>query len=239
MFLPSPCWRGAVARQSPQLPDDADRAPINNAEAVKTYLAERQVVQAENKEKAQLQATVLALQKQVQDLRTYLLMKAAETEANTPKGIPAAAPVRPQPAPARTSGGIPVYDASPSDGKSAFMQPHARGVLFSVTHATGKTDFMLPEDIRDALLEAARTSERIEVRGRTDSFTVDVVNRDIAMGRAVKAASYLVSQGVPIHRIKVTYQSAGRFAVDNSTPEGKARNRRVEIDTLTTTTKGA
>ena len=96
----------------------------------------------------------------------------------------------------------------------------------------GVTAFDMPKEACEALLQAARTATKILIRGRTDSMRANPVDQRIALGRAAAARRFLISNGIAPERIVVFFRSAGGFAVDNTTMEGKARNRRVEIETV-------
>jgi outer membrane protein OmpA-like peptidoglycan-associated protein len=70
----------------------------------------------------------------------------------------------------------------------------------------------------------------VVVEGHTDSTGDPAYNQDLAERRAEVVRDYLVSHGV--NGTKVTVESAGpdKPAADNDTPEGRAENRRVEIE---------
>jgi len=69
----------------------------------------------------------------------------------------------------------------------------------------------------------------IEVLGHTDSTGSDSHNLQLSKDRAASVASYLESQGVDERR--VLSQGFGKRSpiADNSTPEGRQANRRVEL----------
>lgn len=213
----------AACNSAPKVatPDGSSRTPINNEAALAAYQAQLAREDSDAKRRSELEATVAALQKQVSELKTYIVLKATETELNTPKGAPSQA----LGAPARKVG-------AGAKGGLHMVEVRDNALLFTVTHATAQTAFRVPPAMKDALLEAAMASERIEVRGRTDANTPNPVDRDIALTRAMRAYAFLVRHGVAPERIKVTFESAGHFAVDNSTAEGRARNRRVEVEVV-------
>ncbi len=68
------------------------------------------------------------------------------------------------------------------------------------------------------------------MRGYTDSPVIDDANRKIALARALAARQYLIAQGVDPKKIRAYYKSAGGFIADNGTQEGRAKNRRVDIE---------
>jgi outer membrane protein OmpA-like peptidoglycan-associated protein len=52
----------------------------------------------------------------------------------------------------------------------------------------------------------------------------------LAIRRAVEVRSLLISLNVEPQRMRMFYRGAGNFVANNSTAEGKALNRRVEIE---------
>lgn len=107
-------------------------------------------------------------------------------------------------------------------------------VIFTANFGADKKDFMLPSEMKSALLELAKGSENIEIRGYTDSNQDSTADNEIALARAVSAYDFLVANGVPANHIYVSYEGAGSFVADNTTAEGRARNRRVEIEIVGT-----
>lgn len=85
-------------------------------------------------------------------------------------------------------------------------------------------------EVRDTLRSYARHAHQIEVRGYTDSAVYSQPDLNVANSRAAAARNFLVAQGVTEDRIVTSAQAAGGFIADNSTAEGRAKNRRVEIE---------
>jgi outer membrane protein OmpA-like peptidoglycan-associated protein len=69
----------------------------------------------------------------------------------------------------------------------------------------------------------------VDVYGHTDSTGGAQHNYDLSQRRALSVANYLSGQGVDSRRFAVTGFGATRPIADNGTPEGRALNRRVEI----------
>jgi outer membrane protein OmpA-like peptidoglycan-associated protein len=69
----------------------------------------------------------------------------------------------------------------------------------------------------------------VDVYGHTDSTGGAQHNFDLSQRRALSVANYLSAQGVDSRRFAVTGFGATRPIADNSTQEGRAQNRRVEI----------
>ena len=72
----------------------------------------------------------------------------------------------------------------------------------------------------------------VEVAGHTDSTGSAQYNQQLSEQRANSVAQYLESQGLASNRVVTIGAGETRPVADNSTPEGRAANRRVEL-TLT------
>lgn len=69
----------------------------------------------------------------------------------------------------------------------------------------------------------------IRVVGHTDNTGTDSINLPLSVQRAQSVREYLVTRGVPAERILIDGLGSFRPVADNSTEEGRMRNRRVEI----------
>jgi outer membrane protein OmpA-like peptidoglycan-associated protein len=69
----------------------------------------------------------------------------------------------------------------------------------------------------------------VEIVGHTDSQGSDAVNNPLSVERAASVRDYLVAQGVSATRISIEGKGERQPVADNSTADGRARNRRVEI----------
>jgi len=69
----------------------------------------------------------------------------------------------------------------------------------------------------------------VDVAGHTDSTGSDSYNQALSQRRAQAVASYLQAQGVAPVRLQVEGYGEMRPIADNSTEQGRAANRRVEI----------
>jgi outer membrane protein OmpA-like peptidoglycan-associated protein len=72
----------------------------------------------------------------------------------------------------------------------------------------------------------------IDVYGHTDSTGDDAHNLDLSQRRAMSVATYLNSQGIDGRRFSVIGYGESRPIATNATAEGRALNRRVEIQLL-------
>jgi outer membrane protein OmpA-like peptidoglycan-associated protein len=72
----------------------------------------------------------------------------------------------------------------------------------------------------------------IDVYGHTDSTGDDAHNLDLSQRRAMSVATYLNGQGIDGRRFSVIGYGESRPIATNATAEGRALNRRVEIQLL-------
>ncbi len=70
---------------------------------------------------------------------------------------------------------------------------------------------------------------RIVVEGYTDDVGTEEYNMQLSIRRAEAVFRYLVNKGIAPERIRVEGFGESHPVADNSTPEGRAENRRVEI----------
>ena len=70
---------------------------------------------------------------------------------------------------------------------------------------------------------------RFEVGGHTDASGTDAINGPLSMARARSVLAYLVSRGIDEARLEARGYGSSKPIADNSTPEGRARNRRGEL----------
>lgn len=106
----------------------------------------------------------------------------------------------------------------------------AAAVILRVEFGFNSVDFAPRPEVAQALVAAAAKADRITVRSYTDSAVVDDANRKVALARALAARQFLIERGIDPQRIRAFYNSAGGFIADNSTAEGRAQNRRVEVE---------
>lgn len=86
---------------------------------------------------------------------------------------------------------------------------------------------LLEEQAR--VLSSTFASLDIHVCGHTDSSGTEVHNLELSLRRAQSVFAFLTSHGVPAERLKVLGLAAEFPLAENTTVEGKARNRRTEL----------
>ncbi len=101
------------------------------------------------------------------------------------------------------------------------------GVLFRSNQATllpGATTRL--DEVAAALIA---NKQPVGIEGYTDSRGSQSKNMDLSQHRAEAVRDYLISRGLPAERVVAKGMGADRPIADNSSAEGRANNRRVEI----------
>ena len=73
--------------------------------------------------------------------------------------------------------------------------------------------------------------------GHTDSTGSDAYNQKLSVARSEAVKAYLVSKGIEKNRVYTEGKGEKQPVADNKTKEGKAKNRRVEIEVVGTRAK--
>jgi flagellar motor protein MotB len=208
-------------------PNGKNRVAVNTPESLSRY---RDIVAREDAmtlEKSELQRKVDLLTEQVAALKSDIrsaqkpVAPGSSATQKPARSSPREASPGPQGANDRPAGGAAASEA---------IVVGSDRVVFRVNHPVGRTQFAPSASLEEPLLKAAREAKTIWIRGRTDSESIDDVETRIALVRALRARDYLVNNAVDPSKIRVWYRAAGGFIADNSTAEGRAMNRRVEIE---------
>jgi OOP family OmpA-OmpF porin len=137
-----------------------------------------------------------------------------------PKEEVKAAPPPPPPAPMPKPAPQPVMKAVTLDAEALF--DHDKSVI--------KPAGMRALDGLVADMQQYQSVDRIVVIGHTDSQGTEQYNQALSERRANAVKDYLVSKGVPASEIETKGMGETQPVADNKTKEGRAKNRRVEID---------
>ncbi|HHV7523735.1 TPA: OmpA family protein [Burkholderia orbicola] len=129
-----------------------------------------------------------------------------------------------------------VQAAFPDSASSAARTPAAFPASTSgrTTVRFASASINLSTEARQALTaiaSRAASSRLVYVRGRTDASGSAAGNRAIAQARAVAVQRALVADGVPAAKLRVLSCSTC-YVASNGSDQGRAANRRVEIDIL-------
>jgi outer membrane protein OmpA-like peptidoglycan-associated protein/tetratricopeptide (TPR) repeat protein len=73
---------------------------------------------------------------------------------------------------------------------------------------------------------------RIEIQGHTDDVGADDFNQKLSQQRAESVRNYLIEQGIERARIEAKGYGESQPVAPNSSPEGRAQNRRTEFKVL-------
>jgi outer membrane protein OmpA-like peptidoglycan-associated protein len=74
-----------------------------------------------------------------------------------------------------------------------------------------------------------KPTRKLEITGHTDNAGDDASNLILSKNRAEAVKNYLVSKGIDAMRFVINYFGETKPIADNSTAEGRAKNRRVEM----------
>lgn len=197
----------AACSSVPKAPtvSDSHRRPVNSSEAIELQSC-----------RGQLKNTELLLQETAK-LATSASSALANTAARcaTSPGSPSETHPETQPGPATSS-------AAPAAAEA--------NKVYVLLFRYGSTQIDLLERDTMELAAAASRAELVEIRGRTDGSVDEAGNQRVARRRAEAVRDYLVALGVEPARIRVTYQAVGDHIANNDQEEGRALNRRAEVE---------
>jgi outer membrane protein OmpA-like peptidoglycan-associated protein len=74
-----------------------------------------------------------------------------------------------------------------------------------------------------------KTTWKLQITGHTDNVGTDNTNLILSKKRAEAVKNYLSGKGIEATRFEVLYFGESKPIADNATPEGRQRNRRVEM----------
>lgn len=120
-------------------------------------------------------------------------------------------------------GGVKYYDRVISEGKII-----VNGIKFDVNKATLKPESMGPiNEIYQLMVD--NPTVNFSVEGHTDSDGDNANNQTLSEARGKSVMEKLTAMGISANRLKSTGFGESKPIDNNTTPEGKANNRRVEF----------
>ena len=155
-----------------------------------------------------------------------------------PPAAPPVAPARPAtpaPAPAAPPAARPAAPATPAAPVSEKVT-FAADAFFDVDKAILKPEAKAKLDDLVSKTKGINREVIIAV-GHTDSDGSDAYNQKLSVRRSDSVKDYLVSKGVEKNRVYTEGKGEKQPVADNKTKEGKAKNRRVEIEVVGTRAK--
>jgi len=126
------------------------------------------------------------------------------------------------------------------DSMELALIPIKKGEVFTVQHmhfATNKTRILPSSEgaLNDMYMYLERNPEvRIKIIGHTDNIGGDEFNQRLSEGRANAVRDDLVERGIAPGRIETEGRGKTQPVETNKTSDGRQKNRRVEIEILST-----
>jgi OmpA-OmpF porin, OOP family len=143
-----------------------------------------------------------------------------------PTRPPAAAAPAPAPTPAPTPAPAPQPPA-------ATKVTYAADAFFDFNKAVVKPEGKAKLDDLVSKVQGINLEVIIAV-GHTDAVGNDAYNQKLSVARAEAVKAYLVSKGIEKNRVYTEGKGEKQPVADNKTAEGRAKNRRVEIEVVGT-----
>ena len=135
-----------------------------------------------------------------------------------PAVVPPKPPAPPPPAPPKPTSEKVTFAADTFfDFDKAVLKPEGKAKLDDLT-----------SKIKNITLEV------IIAVGHTDSVGSDAYNQKLSLRRAEAVKAYMVSKGIEANRVYTEGKGEKQPVADNKSTEGRAKNRRVEIEVVGT-----
>ncbi|GKS86512.1 OmpA family protein [Acidovorax sp. SUPP1855] len=141
---------------------------------------------------------------------------------------PASTPAAAAPAPAATPA-----PAAPPAPAVASKVTYAADAFFDFDKSVLKPEGKAKLDDLVSKVKSVNLEVIIAV-GHTDSVGTDAYNQKLSVRRAEAVKAYLVSKGIEKNRVYTEGKGEKQPVADNKTKEGRAKNRRVEIEVVGT-----
>lgn len=129
-----------------------------------------------------------------------------------------------------------VLDGCPSDDPLALFESGKISLRGAINFDTGKADvhrdsYRILDQVAEVLRSHAEV-KKVRIEGHTDSAGSATFNRTLSQRRAAAVVNYLVGRGIDRSRLEAKGYGPEQPIAPNSTPLGRAKNRRVEFTIL-------
>jgi len=136
-------------------------------------------------------------------------------------------------APSSSSYSAPSYGGAPSAPPASAPPAITGPILLQGVSFWEGSDQLMPESYPalDQVYEslAYYADMRVEIAGHTDNVGDEDANKSLSMKRARSVLNYLVTKGIPKSRMTARGYGMERPVASNSTEDGRAANRRIEV----------
>ena len=136
-----------------------------------------------------------------------------------------------QPAPASASSPAPSPAAAPAPAAVSSKVTYAADTFFDFNKSVIKSEAKAKLDDLVDKIKAVNLEVIIAV-GHTDAVGSDAYNQKLSMRRSNAVKAYLINKGVDKTRIYTEGKGEKQPVADNGTKQGRAKNRRVEIEVV-------
>jgi len=151
--------------------------------------------------------------------------------APAPRAAPAPAPApRAAPAPAPRAAPAPAPAPAPA---AASKVTYAADTFFDFNKSVLKPEGKAKLDDLVSKIKTINLEVIIAV-GHTDSVGSDAYNQKLSVRRSEAVKAYLVSKGIEKNRVYTEGKGEKQPVADNKTAQGRAKNRRVELEVVGT-----
>ena len=160
----------------------------------------------------------------------------APAPAPEPRQAPPPAP-EPAPAPAPM-----VAPPPPPPAAAAPAAPVSEKVTFAADAFFDFDKSVLKPEAKAKLDDLVAKTKAVALEviiavGHTDAVGADAYNQKLSVARSEAVKAYLVSKGIEKNRVYTEGKGEKQPVADNKTAEGRAKNRRVEIEVVGTRAK--
>lgn len=167
--------------------------------------------------------------------KTVYFTPAMATAECDPDLMPKAAAPKPMAAPAPA----PMAKPAPAPAPKPAPKPVAEKVTMAADALFDFDKSVVKPDAKGKLDELASKVKGVNLEvviaiGHTDSIGSDAYNQKLSVRRAEAVKAYLVSKGIEPNRIYTEGKGEKQPVASNKTKEGRAKNRRVEVEVIGT-----